>query len=419
MRAMRPFVPYAVPLTAALLLGLLVACGPRETKSSAPVPPSNPPPRAPVSTIVTASPPASLLTPSQDAAGLYAALAAQRNRAAAQRVAGRVAFERDRATYREVLTASTSSASHREAWQKMAQAWAPRLATNAPMELVWDDRTGSAREAGKPPMSWTVPLGGDVSLELIWIDRGTFTRGSPDSEAGHNVDEEHRRIFLTHGLWLARTEVTQRQWQHVMGTNPAYFVAAGPSAPVEQVSWFDAMAFTLRLGECAASNGCAGVVFRLPTETEWEFACRADTETATYAGPLDIRGPNNAPVLDAIAWYGGNSGVEYAGGWDSSQWKDKQYPHNRAGTHPVGLKEANVWGFHDMLGNVWEWCLDGYGGYTNQPPMDPVGPESALQRVARGGSWGNAAHGVRAAIRNPLPPDTRHNRVGLRVAALP
>lgn len=403
-----------------LLLGLLVACERRreEPPAASPVAVSNPPPPV-VSTIVTAAPPPALAKPSRDAAELLARLTAFRNRAAAQRVSGRVAFERDRNAYREVLATSTSREAHQAAWQKIAATWAPHLATNAPLELTWDDRMARARGAGRPPMEWAVPLGGNVALDLLWIDRGTFTRGSPPTEVGRNPDEDARRVFLTHGLWLARTEITQRQWRQVMGTAPSYFAGAGPDAPVEQVSWFDAMDFVLRLNESAASNGFSGVVFRLPTETEWEFACRADTETATYAGPLDIRGANHAPVLDAIAWYGGNSGVDYEGGWDSSQWKEKQHPHTRAGTHPVGRKEPNVWGFHDMLGNVWEWCHDGYGGYTNQPPMDPVGPEDALQRVARGGSWGNAAHGCRAALRNALPPDTRHNRVGFRVAVLP
>jgi formylglycine-generating enzyme required for sulfatase activity len=160
-----------------------------------------------------------------------------------------------------------------------------------------------------------------------------------------------------------------------------------------------------------------GAMFRLPTETEWEYACRADSVTPIYTGTLIALGANNSPDLDPIAWYGGNCGVDYAGGWDSTKWIAKQYPHTAAGTHAVGQKMPNPWGLYDMIGNVWEWCADWYGPYTKMDVTDPLGPATGSNRVARGASWGNAVAACRAGIRNPLPPEARHNRVGFRIVA--
>ena len=123
------------------------------------------------------------------------------------------------------------------------------------------------------------------------------------------------------------------------------------------MSWDDCQEFVKRL------NGrLEGLELSLPSEAQWEYACRAGTTTATYAGDLEILGDNNAPVLDGIAWYGGNCGVEFelANGYDMSVWPEKQYEFERGGTHPVGQKRANGWGLYDMLGNVWEWCADEY-----------------------------------------------------------
>lgn len=175
-----------------------------------------------------------------------------------------------------------------------------------------------------------------------------------------------------------------------------------------------------------------GLSLALPTEAQWEYACRAGTTTATYAGEMEILGANNAPVLDDIAWYGGNSGVGFDldVGEDSSGWPEKRYTHEKAGTHPVGLKRANAWGLHDMLGNVFAWCNDesrsyapsglpGVGGLTI--PAEPeVGqlrePQASGDRVVRGGSWASLARYVRAAYRDQSHPGYHIGDLGFRCA---
>ena len=183
---------------------------------------------------------------------------------------------------------------------------------------------------------------------------------------------------------------------------------------MEQVSWDQVQEFLKRIEDYIPSIG-----FALPTEAQWEYACRAGTEMATYAGAVEILGEMNAPALDPIAWYGGNSGVDFEldNGWDSSGWTEKQYPHQRAGTRPVGLKGPNPWGLYDMLGNVWEWCADGRRDYSAESVTDPIGPTApGAERVLRGGSWGNDARFVRSAIRRADHPDIRGYSIGFRCA---
>jgi len=256
-----------------------------------------------------------------------------------------------------------------------------------------------------------VDLGGGVKLELVWIPPGSFMMGSPKGEPGRDGDEgPQHRVRISHGFWMGKYEVTQRQWRAVMGNNPSHFKNAGPDAPVESVSWNDCQEFIKKLNARIPGGG-----FRLPTEAEWEYACRAGSTTALYNGPIRILGKNNAPALDPIAWYGGNSGVEYAGAWDSSDRPEKQYDHKRAGTHPVGRKAPNAWGLYDMLGNVWEWCSDWYGEYPSGPVTDPTGPRSGSLRVRRGGSWYDSAGGCRCANRVRYRPGFRRGNLGFRL----
>ena len=275
----------------------------------------------------------------------------------------------------------------------------------------------------------TVDLGGGVKLELVWCPAGTFTMGSPKSEQDAMVaaglkrewvaGETQHRVTLTRGFWLGKYEVTQGQWQALMGGNPSHFKNAGADAPVESVSWEDCQEFLKKLNARAIADGAEGHTFRLPTESEWEYACRAGTETALYTGDIRVLGKHNAPALDPIAWYGGNSGVTYEGGYDSSDWKEKQENHRRAGTQPVGKKRPNAWGLHDMIGNVWEWCQDSYGDYPSGTVADPSAARTGSVRVNRGGGWNVIAGRCRSAYRFRSSPSLPSSFLGFRVALGP
>ena len=225
-------------------------------------------------------------------------------------------------------------------------------------------------------------------------------------------------VTLTKGFWLGKYEVTQKQWQSVMGNNPSYFKS--DDRPVENVSWEDCQEFVKKVN---AQLNCGA---RLPTEAEWEYACRAGTDTSLPNGEnLVVLGDNNGRGLNSIAWYGGNSsvGFELSNGYDCSGWKDKEFAGSRAGTHPVGRKAVNKWGFHDMIGNVWEWCQDWYDKdyYSKSPDKDPCNTASGDCRVLRGGSWGNIARLCRSAFRFGYDPGYRSDDCGFRLScsALP
>jgi formylglycine-generating enzyme required for sulfatase activity len=237
----------------------------------------------------------------------------------------------------------------------------------------------------------------EVTQRLRWIPPGQFWMGSPEDEPGRYDDEGPRhQVTLTEGYWLFDTPCTQALWAAVMGNNPSKFQS--PTRPVEQVSWNDVQSFFGKLNE-----RFTGLDLTLPSEAQWEYACRAGTETAIYSGDLAILGKNNAPALDPIAWYSGNSGVDFelANGDDTSGWPEKQYPHSRAGTHPVKLKRANPWGLYDMLGNVWEWAQDCYNNDQGAPTDGSawVGSDTCEVRSLRGGSWYDLARRARAGFR--------------------
>ena len=254
---------------------------------------------------------------------------------------------------------------------------------------------------------------GVVEQKLRWITPGRFLMGSREEEPGRWDDEgPQHEVVLTRGYWLFDTPVTQALYEAVTGENPSEFKSA--QRPVEQVSWNDAMKFIQKI-----NNLVPDLRLSLPTEAQWEYACRAGTTDATYAGPMEISGENNAPVLDDIAWYDGNSGVDFdlEKGYDNSDWKEKQYEHQQAGTREVRGKQANPWGLYDMLGDVWEWCEDGPREYASKPVTDPVGPaEEAADRVLRGGSWGDFAQIVRCACRFANHPENTDDFAGIRCA---
>jgi formylglycine-generating enzyme required for sulfatase activity len=275
---------------------------------------------------------------------------------------------------------------------------------------MWYDRYGLAAEfavAGVP-------------FVMRWIPPGRFLMGSPEGEPGRMKWEgPQHEVTIVEGFWLGETPVTQAQSQAVMGENPSHF--KGPlDLPVEQVSWQDCEKYHQRLKELVP-----GLPFFLPTEKQWEYACRAGTETALYSGGITIAGEHNAPELDPIAWYGGNSGqdLEVTNPIKNAEGEKMQYPAWEFGTHRVKLKQANPWGLYDMLGNVWEWCIDVWEVDAYQKRLDATETLRATEvdenaeRVARGGSWSDTARYCRAAIRGRAEPDSRGRNLGLRLAA--
>jgi formylglycine-generating enzyme required for sulfatase activity len=291
--------------------------------------------------------------------------------------------------------------------------------------LVGGRNRSGPRSSAMEPMSWAVEQGDDrfgafasfavggVVQRMRWVPPGRFVMGSPMSEPGRFTDEgPQHEVELRDGFWMADTPCTQDLWQAVMGDNPSRF--RSPERPVELVSWHNCQAFIAKLNALVP-----GLDARLPTEAEWEYACRAGTTQATWVGDLDIRGDRNAPILDAIAWYGGNSGrgYELREGENSHNLRQKQYPDRWAGTRVVRGKAPNPLGLFDMLGNVYEWCGDWQAPYTASPAIDPAGPAEGASRVIRGGSWHSIARSVRASYRDALVPEQLDRDLGFRIAS--
>ena len=284
-------------------------------------------------------------------------------------------------------------------------AWHPLASGNPP---AWADEWGQDRQGVF--VAFTL---GEVTQRLRWIPPGRFTMGSPEDEPGRFEREGPQHLVtISQGFWLADTPCTQALWEAVMGNNPSRF--RSPRRPVEQVSWNDVLTFLQTI-----NAKIPGLDLCLPNEAQWEHACRAGTDTALYTGPIEIIGERNAPALDPIAWYGGNSGVgyEFDEGWDSSSWTEMQFPNPKSGTREVGQKQSNLWGLYDMLGNVWEWCADGKRTYTEATQIDPVGPvDAGGTKVLRGGSWYNYARDCCSGYRYNNRPDSRSFDIGFRCA---
>jgi formylglycine-generating enzyme required for sulfatase activity len=226
---------------------------------------------------------------------------------------------------------------------------------------------------------------GEVGFLFRWIPSGRFSMGSAKTEEGRWDDEGpvHDVVIRT-GFWMGQTPVTQAQWKVVMATDPSYF--KGEDRPVEQVSWEEAVQMAAGLSE--RFHEFEG---RLPTEAEWEYACRAGTTTRWSFG-------DDEAALEQHGWYDKNSGRE---------------------THPVGLKRGNPWGLKDMHGGVLEWCLDWLGGYSEGQAIDPKGPETGSNRVFRGGSWHDSARFCRSAYRGGDGPGRRGILLGFRLVLAP
>jgi formylglycine-generating enzyme required for sulfatase activity/energy-coupling factor transporter ATP-binding protein EcfA2/Tfp pilus assembly protein PilX len=245
-------------------------------------------------------------------------------------------------------------------------------------------------------------------MTFVYIKPGSFLMGSPKNERGRESDEIQHTVNLTKGFYMQTTEMTQGQWMAVMGENPSSFKTCGKDCPVESVSWNDVQQFIDKLNQKKQT-----IIYRLPTEAEWEYTARAGSTSAFANGDISETGCGKDPNLTVMGWYCGNSCVDHEGG-SACSWCVNSC---KAGTHPVAKKQPNAWGLYDMHGNVWEWCADGYADYPQSSVSDPTGPDSGGLRVVRGGSWYNYARGCRSANRSRILPGYRFNYLGLRLAA--
>jgi formylglycine-generating enzyme required for sulfatase activity len=289
------------------------------------------------------------------------------------------------------------------------------------------------------------PLTSPRGIEMVWIPAGTFTMGSPPDERNRGTGDRElqHQVTLTRGFFMGKYQVTQEQWFAVMGTWPSFFTGENNSSnaiitpvfnrnnlPVEQVTWYDAIVFCNRLSMAevlipayemqteadssvwSSDPGTWGAVptssntrwnvvrivdgstgYRLPTEAQWEYACRAGTATAFYNGNNYADTGYNNDLVGAVAWFGANSGSR---------------------THEVGLKAPNAWGLYDKHGNVFEWCWDWFGNYTSEAKTDPTGPAGSF-RVIRGGSWVVVARDLRSALRYFDGPNRGYSDYGFRL----
>ena len=247
-------------------------------------------------------------------------------------------------------------------------------------------------------------LTNSIDMKLVLIPKGKFMMGSPPDEKGSKENERRHEVTISRDYHLGIHEVTQAQYKKIMGKNPSHFQGDAVAErhpetnrvvkevdsvnhPVEQVSWSDAVEFCQRLSALPEEKK-AGRVYRLPTEAEWEYACRAGSQMAYSFG-------SDEKSLVNFGWYG---------------------PNSKGMTHAVGLKKANAWGLYDMHGNVWEWCADWYGEFPKGSATDPRGPEDGSIRVSRGGCWFFDAVSCRSAGRGRFGPSDRNVILGFRVA---
>ena len=231
-----------------------------------------------------------------------------------------------------------------------------------------------------------------IGMKLVLIPKGTFMMGSPETEKGRQENETQHEVTISKGYYLGVYEVTQAQYEKVIGKNPSLYQGAivgneNADLPVENVSWHDAVEFCKKLSDLPEEKK-AGRVYRLPTEAQWENACRAGSKTAYLFD--DEEG-----LLPEYGWFSRNSSRR---------------------THTVGLLEPNAWGLYDMHGNVWEWCSDWYVEYSQCAVSDPTGPKEGSDRVHRGGGWNSGAADCRSAYRGGSTPGDRFYSLGFRLA---
>jgi len=253
-------------------------------------------------------------------------------------------------------------------------------------------QTETAKALGVP-VEQDIDLGNGVKMTLVLIPAGEFMMGSPEKptpeetarlyggeRAWYEDEGPEHRVRLTTPFWIGKYEVTQSQWKSVMRTDPSRCLGAGN--PVEQVSWEDCQVFLNKLNQRRARGA-----FGLPTEAQWEYACRAGAAAQFHFG-------NAAGALSDYGWWTGNA-------------------EGRA--HPVGCRKPNPWSLYDMTGNLWEWCNDWYGSYAEHRQVDPRGASDGSLRVKRGGCWHLASGSCRSADRDSGPPSRRTDQLGFRV----
>lgn len=229
-----------------------------------------------------------------------------------------------------------------------------------------------------------------LGMNFVYIPPGTFLMGSPADETGRDDDERQHLVSISRGFYMQTTEVTQAQWKAVMDNNPSHFKNVGWKHPVEQVSYREVQEFIRKLNATEA-----GATYRLPTESEWEYACRAGTRAVFHIKVTKAEDrPGYSESLGQAAWY---------------------YRNAQKNTHPVGTREANTWGLYDMHGNVWEWCSDWLAPYPFNAVVDPQGPATGHARIRRGGSWSHYPMFCRSANRSWFNPHDSSADTGFRL----
>jgi formylglycine-generating enzyme required for sulfatase activity len=262
-------------------------------------------------------------------------------------------------------------------------------------ERLAERKSGSAKKVIRQKIvlpSEPIPgekMSNSLGMAFVYIPAGRFTMGSPEDEPGRKKDEKQFEVTLTKGFYMQTTEVTQGQWQAVMGNNPSFCRECGNDSPVESVSWNDVQSFVDKLNHLEEKK-----IYRLPTEAEWEIACRAGKSTSFHSGNITELTCGYDVNLDAVGWCCGNSSGK---------------------PHPVAQKAPNLWGLYDMHGNVYEWCQDWAGQYPSGHAVDPTGPRDGSYRILRGGSWESPAKNCRSAVRGLYSPDRRDDRLGFRI----
>ncbi len=263
-----------------------------------------------------------------------------------------------------------------------------KVAVAQPKSVQQPEGLGSPVAEGNPTQGKSFTLPG-LGMEMIWIQPGTFQMGSPEDEEERIDNEVQHLVEITRGFWLGKFEVTEGDYREIMNERPSSLTHVVGKFPVETVTWIMAVKFCaiLTKRERDAKRLSASYEYGLPTEAQWEYACRAGTTTARYTEDLS-----------EIAWFSENTNT----------------------VHEVGKKRPNAWGLHDMLGNVWELCTDWHGPYPEGPVKDPKGPDIGEFCIIRGGGWrGARAKECRAAYRRWISPAMSFNALGFRLCLRP